>query len=199
LTPRLDRANFSEFNVNTDKPMSPDPIIASNLRKMMTKVSALSVPRAWLKALGNHTTAIVLADILSAYLGQGSAPDRFWEGRELLVNYSDLASRLGIADRSVSRAVDLLTKLGCVAYHRKDRVLGGKKIRNVVGVIPNLGAIAKLSAIKAGDILAAPPTESKLSLRTDRAGAIEPKPAAPDSSSLTDRIRLRHRKPVAQG
>jgi hypothetical protein len=130
---------------------------------------------------------VLLADILSSYLnihegqGQGNA---LMDGDELLLEYKLLAKRLGLNVRTVSRGIDCLVGLRTLRRSRRDREMNGRKTHNVVGVVPNLEVIAKLSGITPGDILSArgrasaPPRSARIPLQ-----AVQP---VGDSVPLTD-------------
>jgi hypothetical protein len=136
---------------------------AAGIEKLLESATSLHIPLAWLRAMPNYTVAVLLADILSSYLnickGQGREA-ALADGDELLLEYKPLAKRLGLSDRSVSRGIDWLVRHKALRRSRRDRNVNGRPTRNVVGVVPNLEVIAKLSGIACGDILSARGTAS---------------------------------------
>jgi hypothetical protein len=168
---------------------------AAGIEKLLESAASLRIPSAWLRAMPNHTVAVLLADILSSYLnickgqGQGTA---LMDGDELLLKYKPLAKRLGLNVRTVSRGIDCLVGLRTLRRSRRDREINGRKTHNVVGVVPNLEVIAKLSGIAPGDILSAqvttpaPPRRgSRIPLAAARPTA-EPVPLTDFQESLID-------------
>ena len=125
----------------------------------------MAVPYAWFKTIPNHIAVIVLADILSAYSGLESDRPAHWDDDELLLEYKHIAARLRVNERSVSRAIKLLEKLKALRPSRRDRIVNGKRTRNVVGVVPNVEVIASLSGVALGDILSAQGTAPALPRR----------------------------------
>jgi hypothetical protein len=154
---------------------------------LIEKLSTFDVPYAWLSKLRNHTAVLVLADIVAAFAGGFQVDTERWDGRELLLEYKELGSRLGFGERTLTRTIGILTRRRLITYRRRDRVVNGKKVRNVVGVIPNLGAIARLTRIAGRDIMAARPAHSRAPAPARRGGT-EPadKTEAAESIPLTD-------------
>jgi hypothetical protein len=167
--------------------MSSDQRTRGQIVTLMRSVTVLSVPYIWLKAFGNHTAAMLLADILSAYCEKLANHNLIWDGNELVLEFKQLQFRLGVSERSISRALDLLAKRKAVIYHRRDRVVHGTKRRNVVSVVPNMKDIAELSAVSLADILAAPRTDSTVQSVVDLAvGRSSKNPDPGDDVRLTD-------------
>lgn len=127
--------------------------------KLLDTAASLCIPQYWFRGIRNHTAAVLLADILSSYQdtaeGMGQEPVMM-DGDELILEYRALARRLGLSTRSVSRGIDHLVGLKAVRRSRRDRTINGRLTRNVVGVLPNLPVICKLSGVVYGDILSAP-------------------------------------------
>jgi hypothetical protein len=136
----------------------------SDIARLLERQDVLRVQVSWLSALQNHTAAILLADILSACADQMWVGEEgrtvLFDGQELLLEYKHLARRLGVSVRSISRTMDHLTKLRLVSRSRTDRLINGTLTRNVVGVAPNLKAIAALSGKKGHANLAAPASKT---------------------------------------
>lgn len=132
--------------------------IAARMERLLESAASLRIPLAWLRAVPNHTVAVLLADILSSCLniheGRGRGP-ALMDGDELRLEYKPLAKRLSLSVRSVSRGINCLVRLKALRRSRRDRIVNGKMTRNVVGVVPNVEIIAKLSGIALGDILSA--------------------------------------------
>jgi hypothetical protein len=100
------------------------------------------------------------------------------DGDELLLEYKPLAKKLGLSDRSISRAIDYLVRLKALLRSRRDRIVNGKATRNVVGVVPNVEIIAKLSGIGPGDILSARGTAPAQPRRENRVPLVKARPTA---------------------
>lgn len=119
----------------------------------------LRLPVVWLKSIGNHTAAILLADILAAWSARLPAAPKRKPGAglnadELPLNYKEVSARLVISTRSLSRAMKLLDKVKALRVRQADRQINGKLVRNVIGVEPNWAKIATLSGSQRQDILA---------------------------------------------
>ena len=157
----------------------------SDTRSLLSRLDGIAVPYAWFKTVRNHTAIILLADILSAYSGQDIDRSVLWDGDELLLEYKHIAARLRVNARSISRAIKLLEKLKALRPSRRDRIVNGKRTRNVVGVVPNVEVIASLSGVALNDILSA---QAKAPAPPRRGNRIPPPTASPaaDHVPLTD-------------
>ena len=162
--------------------------ITAGFERLLESAASLRIPLGWLRTIPNHTVAVLLADILSSYLniregqGQGAV---LMDGEELLLEYKPLAKRLGLSDRSVSRGIDWLVRHKALRRSRRNRIVNGKPTRNVVGVVPNLEVIAKLSGIARGDILSSRVTAPASPRRTNRGPQGTDRPTA-EPVPLTD-------------
>jgi hypothetical protein len=162
--------------------------VRARIKRLLESAPSLCLPLAWLQAIPNHNAAVLLADILSSYLnickgqGRGTAP---MDGDELRLEYKPLAKRLGLNVRTVSRGIDCLVGLNALCRSRRDREVNGKLTRNVVGVVPNLEVIAKLSGIAPGDILSAQVTAPAPPRRGSRIPMATARPTA-EPVPLTD-------------
>lgn len=125
-----------------------------SLQSLLPMLLKLEVPYAWLKALDNHSTVVLLAEIVAAYAGSGGSSTTRWQGPEFLLDYKALSKCLGISERSLTRATKQLRARKLITYQRKDRIVDGKMVWNVVGVVPRVAAIAKLSGIPRNAVVA---------------------------------------------
>jgi len=157
----------------------------SDTRSLLSRLDGIAVPYAWFKTVRNHTAILLLADILSAYSGQEGDRASLWDGDEMLLEYKHIAARLRVNARSISRAIKLLEKLKALRPSRRDRKVNGKPTRNVVGVVPNLEVIAKLSGVALGDILSAQGTATAPPRRGNRIPMATARPTA-EPVPLTD-------------
>jgi hypothetical protein len=98
------------------------------------------------------------------------------DGDEILLEYKPLAKKLGLNVRTISRGIDCLVRLKALRRSRQDRVVNGRMTRNVVGVVPDLVVIAKLSGVALDDILSA---RSKAPAPSRRDNRIPPPTASP--------------------
>jgi hypothetical protein len=130
--------------------MTSDTKIKCGIESLLERLNTVPVPYFWLKSLGNHTAALLLADILSAYAGRVSPRAALWDGRELLLGCRELAAKLAISDRTLTRALQLLANRKAITYQRTDRVVDGKKRRNVVSVTPRTPELDREMITKLG-------------------------------------------------
>ena len=186
---RIQGADKMTARPKADPPPEPSApgrnVLAASHAALLNRLKCLAVPYAWFKTIRDHTAIVLLADILSVYTGQQVEWPVLWDGDELLLLYKEVADRLGVSDRTISRAVSLLVAREALRYERRDRRLNGTPTRNVVGVVPNLEVVAELSGIALGDILSAQVTAPTPPRKAGRIPLATTPPTA-EPVSLTD-------------